>query len=406
MSWQDRLRQAAYTSPSGTRLTFDYEQTSEAFDKKATAYEFADADGTFVQDLGRTGRRYALRVIVWGDSYDIQANGWMAALAERGQGILEHPVYGRVDVVPVGTVRRRDDLVVRANQAVIEVEFFETIGLVYPTSTGDAVGQINALVEAAGAAQAAQLAESNVLDTATARAGFLSRYNAALDQVTSTLGPITEGVASTQRQFDAIQKSINRGIDVLIRDPLTLAFQTQQLINTPARIAGQVSGRADAYFDLFTRLVGPTVERDTQLYNTDMYASGVATASALALSTTAYTRRPDAILAAEGILAQGEALAQWRDDNYAALGQVDQGGSWQATQALIATTVGALVDLSFGLAQERRVVLGSARSIVDLTYELYGTVDSKLDDLINDNELSGDEVIELPQGREVVYYVA
>jgi hypothetical protein len=406
MSWQDRLRQAAYTSPSGTRLTFDYEQTSEAFDLKATPFEFADADGTFVQSLGRTGRRYPLRIILWGDTYDIQAEGFMAALSEAGQGILEHPVYGRKDVVPVGKVSRRDDLVRQSNQAIIEVEFFDTIGLVYPSATTDTAGQIAALVTAAGAAQAAQLAEANVLDTAVDRADFLSRYNAALDQVSEQMRPITEGVETVQRQFDAIQKSINRGIDVLIRDPLTLAFQTQQLINTPARIVGQVSGRLDAYANLFATIIGPTVTKRTQLYNSDLYASGTATATALAASTETYTKRPDAIGVAEDLLDLSDALAAWRDTNYATLDQIDTGGSWQATQELIATAAGALVALSFGLAQERTIRLGSARSIVDLAYELYGTVDSKIDDLINDNNFSGDEIIEIPQGREVVYYVA
>ncbi len=406
MSWEDRLREAAYTSPSGTRLRFDFESVSEAFDKKTTPYEFADANGTFVQDLGRTGRRYPLRVILWGKDYDIIARGFMAALAERGQGILEHPAYGRLDVVPVGTVRRRDDLVRQANQAIIEVEFFETIGLVYPTSADEAVGQITALVEVAGAVQAAQLAEAGILDTATNRADFLSRYNAALDQVEDGLGVITEQVESAQRQFDAISKSINRGIDVLIKAPLTLAFQTQQLVNTPARMVGQIQGRLDAYGNLLQGFLGTDAERDTQLYNSDLYASALVTGSALSMTTEQYTRRPDAINAAELILAQGDALAEWRDTNYAARGIIDDGGSWQATQELIATTAGALVELSFGLAQERRVVLGSARSIIDLTFELYGTTDSKLDDLINDNNLSGDEIIELPQGKEVTYYVA
>mgnify|MGYP003119996009 CR=1 FL=1 len=406
MSWEDRLREAAYTTPSGTRLTFKYEQVSEAFDKKASAYEFADADGTFVQDLGRTGRRYPLRVILWGADYDIEAAGWMAALAERGQGVLEHPTYGRIDVVPVGTVRRRDDLVRQANQAIIEVEFFETIGLVYPTTADDAVSQVNSLVEAAGAAQAAQLEESGVLDTAVGQADFLSQYNAALDQVESALGVVTEAVASVQREFDAIQESINRGIDVIIKAPLTLAAQTQQLINTPARILGQVSGRLDAYGNLFQGFIGADAEKETQLANLDMQSSGVTTATALALVNTTYSKRPDAIEAADALLVAGDQLAEWRDTNYAALGVIDTGGSWQATQELIATTAGALVQLSFGLAQERRVVLGSARSIVDLTFELYGTTDSKLDDLINDNDLSGDEIIELPQGREILYYVA
>jgi prophage DNA circulation protein len=406
MSWQDRLREAAYTSPSGVRLTFDYEQTSEAFDQKATPYDFADADGTFVQTLGRTGRRYALRLIVWGNNYDLEASEWMTALAESGQGLLEHPVYGRLDVVPVGTVRRRDDLVVRANQAIIEVEFFETIGLIYPTGNADPLDSVDSLVDEAGAAQAAQLAESGVLDTAVGRSDFLGSYNAALDVVESVLDPIASTGADAQRQFDAIQKSINRGIDVLIRQPLTLAFQTQQLINTPARIVGQVSGRIDSYGSLFTEFVDIPVERETQLQNNDMYLSGLTTATALATTTTEYSNRHEAIEAAEKVLEQGDALAEWRDTNYAALEVVDTGGSWQATQELIAVTAGALIELSFGLAQERRVVLGSARSIIDLSYELYGTVDSRLDALINDNNLSGDEIIELPQGKEVVYYVA
>ena len=53
MAWQDRIVEAAYTSPSGERLTFDYENVSKSVEKKTTAFEFPDADGTFVQDLGR-----------------------------------------------------------------------------------------------------------------------------------------------------------------------------------------------------------------------------------------------------------------------------------------------------------------------------------------------------------------
>ena len=62
-------------------------------------------------------------------------------------------------------------------------------------------------------------------------------------------------------------------------NPLTLAFQTQQLINTPARIVGQVQGRLDAFNDMFNGFVTSsdgttkTVTQNTELYNTDMYAS-------------------------------------------------------------------------------------------------------------------------------------
>ena len=53
MSWQDRTREAAYTSPSGQRFVFPYLTANRAFDKNTTAYNFAGVKGTYVQDLGK-----------------------------------------------------------------------------------------------------------------------------------------------------------------------------------------------------------------------------------------------------------------------------------------------------------------------------------------------------------------
>ena len=62
------------------------------------------------------------------------------------------------------------------------------------------------------------------------------------------------------------------------------------------------------------------------------------------------------------------------------------------------------MEVSFSLVPERRIVLAKARTIVDLSAELYGQVDEKIDFLIRSNDLSGDEIHELPKGREIVYY--
>ena len=62
MPWDTRLREAAYISPSGIRTLFDYENVRKTVEKKTTGFDFPDADGTLVQDLGHTGRRYPLRI--------------------------------------------------------------------------------------------------------------------------------------------------------------------------------------------------------------------------------------------------------------------------------------------------------------------------------------------------------
>jgi hypothetical protein len=195
-----------------------------------------------------------------------------------------------------------------------------------------------------------------------------------------------------------------RGLDVLVGQPLTLAYQTAQLIKAPARISQQVGARLDAYGNLFQQYVGGPAQNRTDLYNRDLYASATATSSAQAAFNTSYTRRPDAVQAAEQLLTRLDELAEWRDEQFAALGEMDDGSSWQATQDLLATVAGALVDQSFDLAAERVLVLTSDRSIIDVCFEVYGSVDDKLDALIADNDLSGDEIVELPRGRRIVYY--
>ena len=147
MAWTDRIREAAYTPPEGGRIVFTYENVSKLVDKKTTAFEFPDAEGTFVQDLGRSGRRYPLRVIFWGEDYDLESDAFEAALLQRGTGKLEHPIYGTVDVVPFGTIRRRDDLKTAANQAIIELTFWETIGLIYPTVQDNPAASVTTAIE-------------------------------------------------------------------------------------------------------------------------------------------------------------------------------------------------------------------------------------------------------------------
>ena len=72
MAWQDRVKEAAYTSPGGTRTPFLYEDVRMSIEKKTTGFDFPDADGTLVQDLGHTGRRYPLRMFFSGDDYDLE----------------------------------------------------------------------------------------------------------------------------------------------------------------------------------------------------------------------------------------------------------------------------------------------------------------------------------------------
>jgi len=440
MPWQERLREAAYRSPGGTRTVFLFEDVSREVEKKTSAFNFPDADGTYVQDLGFNGRRYPLRVIFSGNDHDLQADAFEQSLLERGAGVLEHPRYGQADVVPFGEIKQRDDLKTRANQTVIEVVFWATIGTAYPTGQADGAAQALAAVEAFTATASQELEDAIQTDTRIEEVTFRDQWSGFLNSVEGVLGGITEASEEVERQFTAISDSINRGLSVLVTQPLTLATQTQALIKAPARATTQIGQRLAAYGNLADSIINggsnrigiggvgaPQTVRPTndsraanELASRVVFARGAVSGSVSAAMRSArapqeeggYSTQPQALAAAEQLLGQFERVADWTDTNYREIDKtgiesarvVDTGAGYQQLQKAVALAAGELVNLAFNLKQERRLILNEPRSVFALVGQYYGDIDTNLDFFINSNGLTGSEMLEVPQGREIVVY--
>jgi prophage DNA circulation protein len=443
-SWEERVRQAAYTSPSGKRVKFDFEDVGREVTKRTAAFEFPNVDDAYVQDNGFGSRRYPLRCIFSGRTHDLEATAFEAALLERGVGKLEHPFYGPqsetmrgrtwtpMNVVPFGDVTRRDDLKSAANQTIVEVTFWTTLPAIYPSSERAPRNEILAALDNFDLAAAQQFASSvdlaGTLNKANAKAGIRK----FLKDVSSALGGISDGVTAVNREFRDLQATVNEGIDVFIGQPLLLARQISNLITAPGRALAGIESRLAQYQQLADSIFGSSQAnpadtligtgalalRTTKIANdfqiAQHFAASTVAGAVVAVTENTFSTRPDAIAAADTVLALFDELVANRDTGFAALqtidglapSQIDTGDAYQALQAAVLTTVGFLVEISFSLIPERRIVLDRARTIVDLCAELYGTVDDKLDFLINTNDLTGDEILELPRGRAIKYYVA
>jgi prophage DNA circulation protein len=427
-AWEGRLRDAAYTTPSGARLTFDYTDVAKEFDLKGRVWSFPDAPGSYAQRKPRAGDVIPLRMFFAGSNYDTVATGVEAALSEDGVGLLEHPVYGPLDVVPMGTVRRRDDLVTAAGQAVFEVSFFVTIKELYPAAVDDPGREALARVQAYNEAIAAQVADKMRLTTAGEEKGFLDKVNDGLAQVEKFTGALAKTNEDTADRFEDINDSINRSIDVLIKDPLTLARQTTNLIQTPARSAAAIQDRLDGYKNLALEIIGANVaepqadvndaQNTNAFWSAGIFAAGGVSGSVVSVLDSTFDTKPDALAAAAELIAQLQALIEWYDNQLRTLAtatpagiptdgtELDTGEAMAELQAAVGLTVAYLVQISFTLKQEYRVQLDRDRNMVELCADLYGEVsDETLDFFMNSNALTGDEIIEIPRGREIVYYV-
>lgn len=414
MAWQERLSEAAYNSPEGTRTRLNYEDVSRSIGKKTAAFEFPDADGTYIQDSGNSGRRYPLRIYFWGADYDTEADAFEASLLERGQGKLEHPRYGTVDVVPFGDIKQRDDLKTAANQSIIEVTFWQTIGVLYPLSQTDPASEVLASLEEYNEVAAGTFEDVTSLSSAVEIVGFKNSYESMLGQVDRVLQDIADVQDDVRSEFNAIHDSITAGIDILITQPQILAAQTIQLIQSPARALIDINTRLGAYqqlSEITTEGDNPVLSASNDssnsntFYTQDLYVSTYVTASVLSVVNNKFVTKVEAIEAAESVLELFNSVVIWRDDNFQSLEEVDTGGQYQQLQEAVALTAGFLVEISFNLKQERRVVLVRDRTIIDLAAELYGEVDGQLDFFISSNDLTGSEILELPKGREIVYYI-
>ncbi len=428
--WQDRLREAAYTGPSGIRLTFQYEDVKRATTKRTTAFEFSGIDGAYIQDNGFGARRYPMRIFFSGSDHDIEATRFELLLLETGVGKLEHPLYGLVTVVPFGDITRVDNLKTGANQTIIEVTFWTTLGVLFPSSVGSPVNELQAVLDAYNAASANQFGDVMDIENSVARAAAGASIRDLLLSTSAALTSVSEATLSITREFRELESTINLGIDVLIGQPLQIAGLISNLITLPGRALAGIRDRLEAYGLLASDVYGSDAANPAQtligqtflplrttviandFHTSDLFAAGTVAGSVTATINHEFTTRPEALESAEIVLNQFDAFVDFRDTGFRALEtipglgpfQLDAGESYQQLQKAVALMAGYLIETSFSLKPERRIVLDRPRTIVDLSAELYGEVDSRLDFMISSNDLTGSEILELPRGKLILYY--
>lgn len=414
MSWEDRLKDAAYISPEGNRIVFYYEDLSRTFDKKTANFEFPGLNGTYVQDNGRTGRKYPISAIFWGENCDLDADAFEEALAETGLGKLEHPLYGTVQVVPFGTVTRNDALKTAANQAIVEVTFWESIPLIYPIPQTDPASEV--LDDVRGLAESIGVTIPEKLDIFSPEAMERFKVNTLIlvgniETVIAKAAEIKDVVASKVSEItakiDSLVAATTENADI-VRGTITSAFNDiMELTSLPSTIQTSIKSKINDYREMISAIMSPLFPDDaeSEFVSSEAVVESIVGGIIVNVVESEFDTQSGALESAEDLLEILADVTDWKETVSDQLGVVDTGESYQKMQEAVAFTAGYLVQISFTLKKERRVVLTRSRTIIDLAAELYGQVDEVLDFFISSNDFSGSEILEIPRGREVLYYV-
>jgi prophage DNA circulation protein len=439
MNWKDRKTVAAYTSPSGIRAEFKYEDVRAQINKRDSIREVPDFDGALVQNFGIGVSSYPLLCIFWGDNHDIESTDFLNLLAEPGFGILEHPIYGRFEnIVPFGPIGRLDALKTAANQTSFEVNFVQSAAFQFPGSSISAGDQIEFDLDDFYVSQASAFEDGIRITKASEKISMIDSVKSKLGNVRRFMARIAATVQEIENEFNSAISLIENNINTLVGTPLALANQIIDLVKLPARASSQISATLDAYKNLLESsisdangLFSPGVDNtvNNQFFNSELF-SNAAFASMLEASkvtadatqeisgqsledfisvaaeeTPAFTTKDDILNTIEVLDGEASTLNTWNEANRAALDLLDTGEAYTDLKRAWAGVSGFLIEISFSARQERFIILTEPRNFIELCAELYGILDNAFDFIILTNDLTGDEIFELPRGRLLRYYV-
>lgn len=405
MSWQERLKGSAYTAPDGTRIEFKTDDISRSFEKKTTAFEFPDVEGTFVQDNGSSGLRYPVQAYFIGENCDTEADTFERLLRQNGVGRLELPLYKTVDVVPTGSVDRSDAIKTAANITRVNVTFFETILLIYPKSQTDPESEVIGGVTDATEALGNELADGVDFENPSALATFKSKITVLVESVQAVIGQAQEIKAQVMSKVSEVLTLVDTlGTGDSKNTLRSIADSLLDLMATPSQLQKRVKDKFSDYSRTIDSLLN-FAGSQSDFYATKAVTDTMLGGLIISIVNSELDTQGGAVEVAENLLELQEKIVAWEDESRKDLSIVDTGETYQQIQESVALTAGYLVQISFTLKRERKIVVTRNRSIVDLAAELYGQVDEALDFFINSNQFTGAEILEVPAGREVVYYV-
>jgi hypothetical protein len=396
--YTDRLRPMVYTSPSGQVFQLLFDQVSEESGKKAPETEFPGRDIGQVQDLGQRIRKYPVECYLSGTDYDTEADRLRQALSESGPGTLEHPRYGDLSVLPIN-VTVVEDFVQGAGRASFSIDFIEfEITQTFPRINFAPTAELQSLAD-----NSAILLSESVADiefNTEEKRGLVQFTKDVLNGIKTGFSTVTGLSQEANNQINGTVNKILREIDSLVLAPAEMMESLLTLYRLPARIELNVEAKINGYQAIYRLLRNGFIE--TSLRYGSRFArfnasqlGGILIGASESVSIGPIPTRKQALTNMERLaLLRGGIIGDIQNSDYDLLNSVT---------GVSITGLQSLIRQSLSLPTEQIIRLDSDKNPLALTYELYGSIDN-LELLIEYNNLTGDEILLIPRGREIRYY--
>lgn len=152
MAWETDLQDASFRG-----IKFDIISTRDSVQRDIAQHEYPYKNGANIEDLGEKPRSLQCQAVLFGDDYETRLQSFIAALDERGQGELIHPVFGSMPDMQCYVYQVNHDadnpdyctIDIQFLQSGLDVEFYARD---WPLSQADAIfNQAQAILDNASA---------------------------------------------------------------------------------------------------------------------------------------------------------------------------------------------------------------------------------------------------------------
>ncbi len=439
MPYPERLKDASYTSPSGASIAFDFEVVSRDITHRIGTFEFSGVNGTLHQDKGVSGEVYPLTIYIHGPDYDLEADRFVELTKETGNGFLYHPRWGKKRV-QILSVTQSENMVSEAGQATFNVQFQETLEREFPKTSTASQQLVTALADDAQAEAIDNFADQidvDLLDEPDFEDEIISSANKVSDTLSSIASATQETAATFRENIDNIINNAN----AYVQAPFEYATQITSAIRVVTEVPGRISSRLQGFKNLLNTvnlrsITDAVSQTKNALLIDELLGTAAISAASESINQTLNESSKisrDSKGKATVFVPDVDAGFKTRDEVLSAvvflqnnandlINKLDEGQalfkstllsetyiqtvkSYVSTWRVSATVIKAGLDLSFSLPIKRSIILPAPRTILDLSYEFYKNIDDvTLDYLILTNCLTSDEIIEVPRGKEIIFY--
>ena len=407
MSYLDRLRTCRYQAPSKTEYELKFSELARSGEKKAAIHELPQQNTPEVQDLGNKAQRFVLQAFIDGPDYDWTADAFVVGLSEKGPGILTHPRWGDMFVLPLSW-HQSENFVDGMGRATFDIEFIRVADQKFPTSVRSIESELqfagSEAQDSATASFVATFAPAGAVDLAACKdavtggaSDFASQLQAQISYDTDIASQVTAKVAE-----------ITSTIDTLMVDPQNLAESVLTLCGLPANVYTSISSKITGYGTALANVILKIPQTIAQSALSFLWIFGLTDGIAQSAIEGTFKDRKDAVAAAQAVQ-DAMASAQGGAEGTEGTGYFVPADVLAQVRAMMAAAAALLLEKTFSLRIARKITLTADRTPLDLISELKSpadaeTLETALDEFIAQNALAGELLLMIPAGTEIAYY--